>query len=79
MEHSIKERQYICLLLNRLFSDLHYDKPELNTVEEAMNWLVTIRQIDGVMICVRGEYPSEPFCVNSENNYMCLVDTNKKP
>lgn len=72
IEHSIKERQYICLLLNKLFSHLHYDHPELNTMEEALEWLAAIRQIDGIMIGVSGQYPSEPFCANAENNYMCF-------
>ena len=72
MEHSIKERQYICLLLNNLFSSLHFDHPELNTMEEAINWMIIIKEIDGIRICVSNRFPSEPFCVNAENNYMCF-------
>jgi hypothetical protein len=72
IDHSIKERQYICLLLNKLFWYLHYHRPELNTTEEAMEWLAAIREIDGIMLSVSGKYPSEPFCVNTENNYMCF-------
>lgn len=67
INHSIKERQYICLLLNRLFSH-----PELNNTETAMEWLSIIRQIDEIRISVSGKYPAEPFCVNDENNCMCF-------
>lgn len=72
INHSVKERQYICLLLNKLFSHLHHDHPELNTMEEAMEWLAIIREIDGITIGARGGFPEEPFCVNLENNYMCF-------
>jgi len=72
INHSIKERQYICLLLNKMFSHLHRDHPELNTVEEAMKWVAALRDVDGIRISVSGRYPAEPFCVNSENNYMCF-------
>ena len=69
MEHSIKERQYICLLLNKLFLRLVPDNAP-NRIEIAMEWLATIRDVDGIMLSVRGK--EEPFCVNSENNYMCF-------
>jgi|WetSurMetagenome_2_1015567.scaffolds.fasta_scaffold588667_1 hypothetical protein len=72
INHSIKERQYICLILNKLFYHLHYDHPELNTMEEAMKWISAIREVDGIMLSAREAYPSEPFCVNTENNYMCF-------
>jgi hypothetical protein len=44
----------------------------LNTTEEAMKWLSTIREIDGIGISVSGRFPAEPFCVTTENNYMCF-------
>jgi hypothetical protein len=70
IEHSIKERQYICLLLNRLFIHVNYGK-KINTVETAMEWLAALRQVDGIMLSVRGG-TDEPFCVNTENNMMCF-------
>jgi hypothetical protein len=69
MQHSIKERQYICLLLNRLFPRLVPDDAP-NKTEIAMEWLMTIRDVDKIMLSVRGG--NEPFCVNAENNYMCF-------
>jgi len=57
---------------NNLFSSLHFDHPELNTMEEAINWMIIIKEIDGIRICVSNRFPSEPFCVNAENNYMCF-------
>lgn len=73
IEHSVKERQYICLLLNRLFVHLVPESTQ-NKTEVAMEWLAAIRQIDGVMLSVGGRYLSEPFCVNTENNYMCFEE-----
>jgi hypothetical protein len=72
IKHTTKEKQYICLLLNKLFSTLHYHNRELNTTEEAMKWLATIREVDGIMISVRGSPKEAPFCVNAENNMMCF-------
>jgi hypothetical protein len=77
MEHSIKERQYICLLLNRLFNRIH-TKPIDNQIEVAMEWLFAIRQVDGVMLSIRGGYAGEPFCVNGQNNYECLMNKEYK-
>jgi hypothetical protein len=41
-------------------------------MEEAMNWLATIREVDGITIRANGRFPAEPFCVNTENNHMCF-------
>ncbi len=71
MNHSVKERQYICLLLNRLFRSLVPDNAP-NQTEIAMEWLAEMRQIDGIMLSVRGGHIGEPFCVTSENNYACF-------
>ena len=71
IDHSIKEKQYICLLLNRLFFHLNYNNPSMSTMETAMEWLSAIREVDGIMLSVRGG-TDEPFCVNSENNLMCF-------
>lgn len=71
IEHSIKERQYICLLLNRLFNHIH-PEPIDNQTEVAMEWLFAIRQVDGIMISVRGGYKGEPFSVGCFNNYDCF-------
>jgi len=74
MNHSIKERQYICLLLNKLFKHTVFSVSENvpNQTEIAMRWLAAIREIDGIMLSVRNGYTGEPFCVNAENNIMCF-------
>ena len=76
MKHSVKERQYICLLLNKLFGYIHYPIIE-NQTEVAMEWLAAMREIDGIMLSVRGGYIGAPFCVNTENNLMCFEEDEK--
>jgi hypothetical protein len=77
MNHSVKDRQYICLLLNKLFNHI-VPEDVTNQTEIAMEWLAAIRDVDGIMLCVRGGYKGEPFCVNTENNYMCFSDDTKE-
>lgn len=71
MKHSVKEKQYICLLLNKLFNHVIPRDADNQTVI-AMEWLAAIREVDGIMLSVRGQYNGEPFCVNAENNLMCF-------
>jgi hypothetical protein len=77
MEHTTKEKMYICLLLNRLFVNLVPENAP-NRTEIAMDWLFAIRQVDGIMLSVSGG-SSEPFCVSAtRNNLECFDDDIKK-
>lgn len=71
INHTIKERQYICLLLNKLFGHIYPDGVD-NQTEVAMEWIAAMREVDGIMIGARGGYQTEPFCVNSSSNYDCF-------
>ncbi len=73
MKHSIKERMYVSLLLNRLFTHLVPEgTPQSKRNEIAFEWLSEIRKVDGLMLVVRLN-KDEPFCAAAHrNNYECF-------
>lgn len=70
MEHSKKERQYICLLLEKLYWRVYPDGTP-NRMETSMEWLAAIRRVDGLMLSVRGD---GKFTVGMENPVHCFDD-----